>query len=64
MQLTPEQLEALGLLADKAESLFAASKLPASDAIHAQCLRSGLEEIGQSLKQLFAQISGDNPWCE
>lgn len=62
MNITQEQLEELGTLADQANNLAAASQLPLPPAMHVEQLRNGLVSIDQALRHLYIEISGENPW--
>lgn len=62
MNITPDQLDKLGRLADQANNLAAASQLPVAPAIHVACMRQGLIDIDKALKKLYIEISGDDPW--
>ena len=62
MNITPEQLEELGRLADMANNLAAASQLPVSPVIHIAGMRQGLIDIDRALKALYIEITGDDPW--
>lgn len=62
MNITPDQLDELGRLADMANNLAAASQLPVAPAIHITCMRQGLIDIDKALKKMCVEISGDDPW--
>jgi hypothetical protein len=64
MKITDEQLEELGRLVDQANNLAAASQLPVRPGIHIKGLRGGLESIGEALRKLYVEISGDDHWSE
>lgn len=62
MEITPEQLDTLGRLADTAENYAAASRLPMPPAFHVEQLRAGLEDLAAQIKQVYVVIAGENPW--
>ena len=62
MNITQEQLEELAELAEQAGNLIAASRLPVRPAIHIEGMRGGLESIEATLRRLYVEISGENPW--
>ncbi len=62
--ISPEHLAKLGRLADTADNLAGASKLPMRAEMHVEQLRSGLERMSKELKALYVAMSGDNPWEE
>lgn len=62
MNITQEQLEKLGNLADQANNLAAASQLPLPATMHVEQLRNGLVSIDLALRGLYVEISGENPW--
>jgi hypothetical protein len=59
MVITDEQLEVIGRLADEADNLVAASRLPVSPQIHAEGMRSGLIKIQAALAKLYEELAGD-----
>lgn len=62
MNITAIQLEKLGLIADKADNFYHGSTIPMRDSIHKECLASGMNDISQELKELYTEISGNDPW--
>jgi len=62
MNITHEQLDKLGRLADIANNLAAASQLPVPPAVHIEGMRQGLIDIDKALRALYVEISGDDPW--
>lgn len=54
--------EQIGLLADKADNLAAASTLGVRPEIHIEGMRGGLESIARELKALVIALTGENPW--
>lgn len=54
----------IGNLADTADNLLGAAKLPVSDRIHLEGLKDGLKKIAAKLKFLYVELSGVNPWEE
>lgn len=55
-------MEMIGKLADKADNLIGASKLPLPLKVHLDQLVLGLEEISKELKKIYAKQTGENPW--
>lgn len=51
-------------LADQADNLLAASKLPLTPQTHAENLGKGMEDIRDTLRRLYIREMGDNPWEE
>jgi len=64
MNITAEQLEEIGRLVDQADNLAAASQLPVKPQIHIEGMRGGLVSISETLRKLYIEISGDDPWSE
>lgn len=62
--ITPEHLDQLGRLADTADNLAGAAKLPLRAEMHVEQLRLGLERLSKELKDLYVAMSGENPWQE
>jgi hypothetical protein len=62
LNITDEQLDDLGKLADTADNYAAAAKLRLPDSLHREALTKGMEIISEALKNLYKQISGENPW--
>lgn len=51
--MTPELKEELGLLADKADNLVAATQLPMPPSFHVEGLKGGVEAIAKKLRELI-----------
>lgn len=62
LSITPEQLDALGQIADSCDNYAGAAKLPLPPAMHAEQLKIGMERLSERIKQLHYDISGENPW--
>jgi len=62
MSITDDQLERISELVDKASNCIAATQLRVRPEIHVEGLRGGLQEIEQALRELYIEISGENPW--
>lgn len=60
--ITGAQLEQLGRLADQADNLIGASRLPMPPGFHVEQLRSGLGDIVAALRAMYVQIASDDPW--
>lgn len=56
--MTPDQLEAIGKLADKADNFWHAAQLPVSHVIHAKSLTEGMKEIRDELRALYVACGG------
>ena len=57
-----EELEDLGQLIDSLDSLACGLELPLSAFVHLQQMKIILPEKVQELKDVFIEITGDNPW--
>lgn len=64
INITPEQLEALGELSERASAYAAAATLPLPPQGHVASLRAGMEFISQKTRELYIEISGKDPWME
>ena len=62
MNLTEDQLEDIGRIADTADNYHAASKMQLPASLHIECLRTGMEAISEQLKAIYVSVSGANPW--
>lgn len=63
-ELTSEQVETIGEMADKAENLIYAASIPMPPSVHVQCLKEGLREIRDALHELHCAVVGvDCPAC-
>lgn len=60
--MTPEQLDTIGALADRADNLAHGAKLPLPPLMHVEMLSLAMEEIRDALRQLYKTASGTNPW--
>lgn len=57
--MTPaEAIETVGRMADKADNLLHAAKLPVPDSIHVTGMKAGLEEIHQALQEAYVALGG------
>lgn len=63
MTISEKQIEELGKMADTADNLIAASRMPIPDATHKQCLVSGFESFSEKLKTIVREVSGNDPWA-
>lgn len=62
-EITDEQIEELGQLADKAANLLAGSFMKVPDSIHVVGLRGGMRDIRNALRDLVVKLGdGENPW--
>jgi hypothetical protein len=68
IELTYEQLETIGAMADKADNLVSASMLDLPVGIHIQCLTAGLREIRETLREVHDAINRVDTsvcmWCQ
>jgi hypothetical protein len=60
--ITDSDLEKLGTTADKADNLVAGVVLNLSPQLKIQCLTQGLKDISTRLKEIYRQVSDQNPW--
>ena len=58
-ELTYEQLDRIGQLADKADNLLHALTLSVSASIHLQGCKGGLEEIRAEAQALYRELGGE-----
>lgn len=63
MNLTPDQLDDLGKIADKADAYAAATQMDLPDEVHIESLKGGMESISEEIKKLYEAVSGKNPWA-
>jgi hypothetical protein len=61
-QISDEQLEQIGLLADKADNFHGASQLPLPPQMHVKQLSVGMKEIRNELREIHTAISGEDVW--
>jgi hypothetical protein len=57
-----DKFEKLGQLIDSIDSLASALELPMSAFVHLQQMKILLPEKVQELKDVFIEITGENPW--
>ncbi len=62
MTINPEQLERLGKLADRADSFFHATMLALPAAVHVKALTEGMESLRDETRELYREVSGEDPW--
>ncbi len=65
-EISEDQIEELGLLADKADNLWSATQLPGlPDRLHKTQLAAGMIDIRDELRALVIKLGdGRNPWAE
>jgi hypothetical protein len=63
MNITAEQIEAVGRLADRCDNLIAATRLPMSPQFHLYQLVDQLHVMARELKQLYRDVSGEDAWA-
>ena len=56
------QLCILGNLADKADNYLRTAKIPMPDGMKVAGMIQGLSELSEALKELYVELSGENPW--
>lgn len=61
-QITEDQIEQIGQLAETADNLVAASKLSLPTAMIAERSIIGLRGLVKELRALVVVLSGDDPW--
>lgn len=61
--MTDDDLEELGLLADKLDNGVAATALPIEPRLHVEGMKGIMEEVRDGLKAFLAS-KGYNPWNE
>jgi hypothetical protein len=57
-----EKFEILGQLIDSLDNLSHALKLPLPPEMHVEQISIALPEKVKELKEVFAEITGENPW--
>lgn len=62
MQITEEQADQIGRMADKMDSLLAGSKMPIPASIHLEAWTGSMREMRDELAALVVAITGENPW--
>lgn len=64
-EISEDQIEQLGKLADKADNFCEAAKIQLPAHIHLEALSGGMRDIRDALKSLVVQLSdGESPWDE
>jgi hypothetical protein len=64
MNITDEQLNELGEVADEIDNFVGATQLAMPPAFHLQQLQRALPELSAKIKALVVAIGGENPWQE
>jgi len=64
MNITEDQIERLGLLADELDNLHGATQLGMTAAFHLKQIQRALPELSTKIKALIVEISGDDPWAD
>lgn len=57
-----DKFEILGLLIDELDNLAHALKLPLPPQMHIEQIGIALPEKVKKLKEVYVEITGDNPW--
>lgn len=63
MEITQEQIDTIGELADTCDNNVEASRLPIPAETHVEMLRGALEEISRQLKNIYKDVAQDDPWA-
>jgi hypothetical protein len=61
-EITDDQTEALGMLADKLDTALYAAKLPLPPQMHVEQLSNIIREVRDELATHVRDILGDDPW--
>jgi hypothetical protein len=59
-----DNMEALGRLADKVDSLAHALQLPLPPMIHMQALKEALPTVVMELRAIYVAEAGNDPWAK
>lgn len=62
MNITDDQLEDIGRLADIADNYRAASGMHLPAEMHIECLRTGMAAISEQLKSIYVSLAEADPW--
>lgn len=57
-----DKFEKLGLLIDSLDNLAHALELPLSPQMHVEQIGNALPEKVKELKEVYVEITGENPW--
>jgi hypothetical protein len=63
-QITDEQINELGELADELDNLLGATKLAMPPSFHVQQLQIALPKLSTKIKALVVAISGEDAWAD
>ena len=55
--------EQIGRLADTADNYLATLELPMTDAMKLDSLKTGMQELLESLREIYVEMTGENPWA-
>ena len=58
-EITHEQLDRIGRIADKADNYLAAASLPLRNEIHIEGLKTGMREIAEMAGELYRELGGE-----
>jgi hypothetical protein len=61
-EIGQENIEELGRLADRADSLLGALELPLSPEMHIEAVTTALQCMSESLKTVYREVTGEDPW--
>lgn len=64
MQITDDQLEEFGQMADTCDNLIGALEMPLPPAMQIEQTKLALQKLSAQIKALVVAIGGDNPWEE
>jgi hypothetical protein len=54
----------IGELAERADNIFAATKLPVSDHLHVIALKAAMARMARDLRALYIELTGDDIWAD
>lgn len=60
--MTPDQLEALGSIADRIDAILGMEDIPVPVEIAREGRKGSLRSIRDDLRGLFIEICGEDPW--
>ena len=52
----------IGRLADRVDNFVSASRLPMPDALRVQALQDGLPDVVEALRNIYREMTGEDPW--
>lgn len=65
MKASSDVMDRIGRLSDKADNYYHATMLPGlSPRIHIDALTGGMQQIRDELREIFKDVTGDDPWSD